>query len=62
MREKRSCSLCSEYNPLRDVYLCPSCLKYVCDACCYRFGGRPFCSKHCADYYFFGDEELDETE
>jgi hypothetical protein len=51
------CDICHEENRLRDTYICPSCKKSVCDACCYRFGGRPFCRKSCADFFFFGDED-----
>lgn len=52
------CIICRERNMLRDVYTCPNCKKLVCDNCCYRFGGRPFCGKSCADFFFFGDEEF----
>lgn len=51
------CSFCTEWSPLRDVWICPSCKRSVCDNCCYRFGGRPFCSKRCSEFYFFGDED-----
>ena len=60
MQPGEICEACNENNPLRDIYKCPSCYKMVCDNCCHRFGGRPFCSKRCADYFFFGDEDTRE--
>ncbi|MFN7973269.1 MAG: hypothetical protein U0166_13145 [Acidobacteriota bacterium] len=62
MESEDICAVCQEENKLRDVFKCPSCYRRVCDACCYRFGGRPFCSKRCADYFFFGDEDMREVE
>ncbi len=60
MEPDQKCELCHEYDRLRELHKCPSCYKMVCDACCYRFGGRPFCGKRCADYFFFGDEDTRE--
>ena len=34
---------------------CPMCYAMFCDECGYNFGGRPFCSKMCADYFYFGE-------
>ncbi|NOZ13027.1 MAG: hypothetical protein GXO69_05185 [Acidobacteria bacterium] len=38
---------------------CPMCFTIFCPNCGYSFGGRQFCSKSCADYFYFGegDEE-----
>jgi len=51
------CALCQKTDD--DVHLikCPICFKYVCDDCSVNRHGRIFCSKICADLFFFGDEE-----
>ena len=36
---------------------CPICFKWVCDNCANRAFGRSFCSKRCADLFFFEDED-----
>jgi len=36
---------------------CPICFKWICDDCSRRSMGRMFCSKRCADQFFFGDDE-----
>jgi hypothetical protein len=36
---------------------CPICFKWVCDNCAVRTFGRAFCSKKCADQFFFGDDD-----
>jgi hypothetical protein len=36
---------------------CPICFKLVCDHCSHRTMGRDFCSKRCADQFFFGDDD-----
>ena len=39
---------------------CPMCFSIFCGDCGYNFGGRYFCSKVCAEYFYFGegDEEI----
>ena len=36
---------------------CPICFKWICENCAVRTFGRAFCSKKCADQFFFGDED-----
>ena len=36
---------------------CPICFKQVCEECAIRSYGRCFCSKRCADTFFFGDDD-----
>ena len=31
--------------------------KYYCDEDAYLYSGRSFCSKHCAEFFFFEDPE-----
>jgi hypothetical protein len=43
----------------REVTLskCPICFKLICVECARHEYGRKFCSKRCADLFFFGDDE-----
>jgi len=34
---------------------CPMCYAIFCSECAYNFGGRLFCSKVCAEYFYFGE-------
>ncbi|HKC13346.1 MAG TPA: hypothetical protein VKI41_15050 [Vicinamibacteria bacterium] len=36
---------------------CPICFKWICENCGHRAMGRVFCTKRCADQFFFGDDE-----
>jgi hypothetical protein len=36
---------------------CPTCFKYFCGEHSFVMSGRPFCSRGCADYFFFGDPD-----
>jgi hypothetical protein len=49
----------NDEDPERSVQLnkCPICFKRICDDCAHRSMGRLFCSKRCADQFFFGDDE-----
>ncbi len=39
---------------------CIMCFKMFCEDCAYFFGGREFCSRQCADFFFYGVEESKE--
>lgn len=54
------CSICSATEDAKIIRKCPICFKLICEDCAYRFGGRPFCSKGCADYFFFGTGDEDD--
>jgi hypothetical protein len=51
------CSTCGISDEEKQLKRCPICFKHFCDDCATNRGGRLFCSKLCADYFFFGDEE-----
>jgi hypothetical protein len=34
---------------------CPTCFKYFCSEHLYIMSGRRFCSRACAEYFFFGE-------
>jgi len=36
---------------------CPTCHKYFCEDHRHSMSGRPFCSKGCAEYFFFSEED-----
>ena len=36
---------------------CPMCFKYACGEHQHLMSGRIFCSKACADYFFFADPD-----
>jgi hypothetical protein len=51
------CKICRVSE--KDKYLtqCSICKQYFCDPDAFSFGGKQFCTKVCADYFFFGEEE-----
>jgi hypothetical protein len=51
------CVVCKASDQERRVNKCPICFKLVCESCSHRTMGRDFCSKRCADQFFFGDDD-----
>lgn len=51
------CSVCDTSDEERALRKCSICFKYFCEECATNRGGRLFCSKQCADYFFFGEDE-----
>ena len=51
------CCNCNTSDEETELKKCPICFKFFCGECATNRGGRLFCSKHCADFYFYGDEE-----
>ena len=52
-----NCLGCQKDEQETSLQKCPICFKWVCDNCANRAFGRSFCSKRCADLFFFGDED-----
>ena len=53
-----TCSKCGKNDEKTTTLTkCPICHKLVCDECRYNISGRYFCSNHCADFFFFEEEE-----
>ena len=52
-----TCEACQKDEVETILYKCPTCFKWTCDGCGRRAYGRVFCSKRCADQFFFGDED-----
>ena len=51
------CVSCAGDDQDNTLHKCPICFKLACDNCGYRSFGRIFCSKKCADAFFFGDDD-----
>ena len=52
-----NCLTCQKDDKESALHKCPICFKLVCDNCGERSCGRVFCSKRCADSFFFGDDD-----
>jgi hypothetical protein len=51
------CVNCQALEDDRTLHKCPICFKLVCNDCGQRSYGRIFCSRRCADQFFFGDDD-----
>ncbi len=49
------CPECQEKFEVFELKKCPTCHKKVCEECSHVVGGIHFCSKHCSEFFFFGD-------
>jgi hypothetical protein len=54
------CYRCEKTESQVDLLKCPICFKLYCDDCGHMHGGRKFCSKFCAEYFFFSDPDSEE--
>ena len=57
MPEENACLTCHKSENETQLHKCPICFKYVCSEDAFNYSGRVFCGKHCADYFFFADED-----
>jgi len=55
--ESVGCVVCKVDERERRLGKCPICFKLICENCAHRTMGRDFCSKRCADQFFFGDDD-----
>jgi hypothetical protein len=53
------CVACNISDLERRLGKCPICFKLICESCAHKTMGRDFCSKRCADQFFFGDDDDD---
>jgi hypothetical protein len=51
------CTVCEKDEVEATLSKCPICFKWVCQECGTREYGRLFCSRRCADQFFFGEDE-----
>ena len=56
------CVKCAVSEEERRMYKCPICFKKICENCSFFFAGRHFCTKGCADYFFFGSGDEDDDD
>jgi hypothetical protein len=56
----RECKECQINEDEGYLYKCPICHLEVCEEHTYMRSGRNFCSVHCADSFFHGDDDEDE--
>jgi hypothetical protein len=54
---RMNCSVCQKEDQETTLHKCPICFKLACDNCAVRSYGRAFCTKRCADQFFFGDDD-----
>ena len=57
MPEANVCLICKKTEDETHLHRCPICFKHVCGTDAFNYSGRIFCGKHCADYFFFADED-----
>lgn len=55
-----SCQLCGATGRWLQLLKCPMCHTYFCDPCAYKYGGKDFCSRHCANEFYWGGEDGDD--
>lgn len=54
---EKVCVTCRKNEDEITLKKCPVCFRYYCDDDAFLMAGREFCSKNCARYNFFPDEE-----
>ena len=52
-----NCTHCQKSDLETALHKCPICFKWVCDDCGRHEYGRIFCSRLCANQFFFGDDD-----
>jgi hypothetical protein len=56
------CAKCHQDKAEWQMTQCPLCHEQACDSCKHTQQGRAFCSRHCAESYFFPDDEEGDAE
>jgi hypothetical protein len=51
------CYNCGKTSDETVLAKCPTCFRQFCNEHEFVMSGRPFCTRGCADYFFFGDPE-----
>jgi hypothetical protein len=51
------CVNCNASDKDQRLEKCPICFKWSCTTCAIAQYGRMFCSRKCADTFFFGDDD-----
>jgi len=53
------CAICGGEQYSFAMKSCPMCKKRYCEQCEHRMGGNVFCSRSCANLFFFSGEDAD---
>jgi len=61
MISQNTCLVCKKTDDEIFLNKCTICFKRYCDEHAHLMSGRNFCSKRCADYFFFPEDD-DESE
>lgn len=56
-RLETGCKKCGDDGSERLIERCVSCRALFCMSCAYRWNGKRFCSRPCAEIFFFSEEE-----
>ena len=51
------CNECGKKTDETTLAKCPICFRHFCGEHAFVASGRPFCSRGCAEYFFFGDAD-----
>jgi len=54
---KSQCFDCEKTDADVELSRCPSCYRYFCDTHSHMQSGRRFCSRPCASFYLYSDED-----
>ena len=49
------CKTCRVKGSEKYLSMCVICKSHYCDADAFDFGGKTFCTKTCANFFFFGE-------
>ncbi len=55
--KKQVCKVCQKTADEIHLNKCAICFALYCDDHKFLYSGREFCSKPCAEYFFFDDED-----
>jgi hypothetical protein len=59
---RAKCPVCGLDVPESRLQKCANCGAESCEYCAKHEFGRAFCGKGCRDFFFWGDDDHDETE
>jgi hypothetical protein len=51
------CAICHKEKDEDKLTKCPLCHQFACEECKHVQQGRGFCSRYCAESFFFSEEE-----
>jgi hypothetical protein len=60
--EGTSCEVCGMERDATQLHRCRSCRKAFCSDCAFRSTVGAFCSRECADIFFYGEQDDEPSE